>query len=118
MEAEAIEALMRYSWPGNIRQLENLIERLIVTTSAEKIKLQHLPDYILSMGTDCEESKDQAITVNQIIPLKLAVESVEKLLLQKTFSIANSCFKAAELLEVDASTISRKARKYDIPIKN
>ena len=118
MEAEVIEALMCYSWPGNIRQLENLIERLIVTTSAEVIKTQHLPAYILSMGTDCEEAKDQAITVNQIIPLKLAVESVEKLLLQKTFSIANSCFKAAELLEVDASTISRKARKYDIPIKN
>ncbi|MDD3853703.1 MAG: sigma 54-interacting transcriptional regulator [Syntrophomonadaceae bacterium] len=118
MEAEVIEALMRYSWPGNIRQLENLIERLVVTTSAEKIKLQHLPAYILALGKDSEEAHEQAITVNQIIPLKLAVESVEKLLLQKTFSIANSCFKAAELLEVDASTISRKARKYDIPIKN
>jgi len=118
IEAEVIEALMRYNWPGNIRQLENLIERLIVTTSAENIKLPHLPEYIFSLAPNGDELNDQAVSVNRIIPLKLAVESVEKLLLQKTFSIANSCFKAAELLEVDASTISRKARKYDIPIKN
>lgn len=45
---EAIESLMLYNWPGNIRQLENVIERLIVTTSTEIIDQSQLPGYILN----------------------------------------------------------------------
>lgn len=118
IEAEVIEMLMRYSWPGNIRQLENLIERLVVTTSAEKIGLQYLPSYILNDEDSIIHDSDLPVTVNRIIPLKNAVESVEKILLEKTFAIAGSCYKAAEILEVDASTISRKARRYNIAMKS
>lgn len=118
IEAEVIEVLMRYSWPGNIRQLENLIERLVVTSSTEKIGLQSLPSYILSGAESSVQDNDRPVAVNRIIPLKNAVESVEKILLEKTFAIAGSCYKVAEILEVDASTISRKARKYQITMKS
>lgn len=118
IEAEVIEMLMRFSWPGNIRQLENLIERLVVTSSAEKINLHHLPSYILNGEEGLGTNGDRPVSVNRIIPLKSAVENVEKILLEKTFAIAGSCYKAAEILEVDASTISRKARKYQIELKS
>jgi transcriptional regulator with GAF, ATPase, and Fis domain len=57
------------------------------------------------------------VSVNSIIPLKMAVESLERQLLEKTFAVTNSCYKAAQLLEVDASTISRKANRYSIKYK-
>lgn len=116
MEPEVIEVLMRYSWPGNIRELENLIERLVVTSSTEKIGLQHLPSYLFG-SDDPFTDENQPVTVHRIMPLKNAVEYLEKVLLEKTFSITDSYYKAAKILEVDASTISRKARKYQVKVK-
>lgn len=114
---EAIEMMMIYSWPGNIRQLENLIERLVVTSSTEEIDIQHLPAYFMQSDNGKTGNNHQPISVNSIIPLKKAVESLERQLLEKTFSITSSCYKAARLLEVDASTVSRKATRYNIKYK-
>ncbi len=114
VDSSLIDILMKHDWPGNIRQLENLMERLVVTSSCEILTPQHLPDFFVTAGYGGGRGADQAVSVNKIIPLKDAVENVERQLLQKTFAIANSCGKAASILEVDASTISRKASKYGI----
>lgn len=113
----AIELLMAYSWPGNIRQLENMIERLVVTSSTEGIDVQNLPPYFLSTSPEESGNGHQPVSVNSIIPLKQAVEILERQLLEKTFAVTSSCYKAAQLLEVDASTISRKANRYSIKYK-
>ncbi|NLU48305.1 MAG: sigma 54-interacting transcriptional regulator [Syntrophomonadaceae bacterium] len=115
-EPEVIEVLMRYNWPGNIRELENLVERLVVTSSTEKIGLQHLPSYVFN-NNKAPNDQDRPVTVHRIMPLKDAVEYLEKAMLEKTFSITDSYYKAAKILEVDASTISRKARKYQVKVK-
>ncbi len=114
---EAIELMTFYPWPGNIRQLENLIERLVVIASTEEIDIQHLPVYFIQSDGGGTGSHHQPISVNSIIPLKKAVESLERQLLEKTFSVTSSCYKAARLLEVDASTVSRKATRYNIKYK-
>lgn len=114
IDHEAIEALTMYDWPGNIRELENLVERLIVTSGNEEIGQAQLPSYIFRHDESAFSGSGQPVSVNRIIPLKSAVESVEKILLEKTFAIADSCHKVASILEVDTSTISRKANKYGI----
>jgi len=114
MGADIIEAMMKYEWPGNIRQLENLVERLVVTTGPDLISLNSLP--ISFLMDNKHNSQDQAIILNHILPMKQAIETVEQLLLEKTFSMVNSCYKAAEILEVNPSTISRKARKYGVRV--
>ena len=113
----AIEILTMYSWPGNIRQLENMIERLVVTSSTEVIDIQDLPSYFLETPSGEPGIGHQPVSVNSIIPLRQAVESLERQLLEKTFAVTNSCSKAAQLLEVNASTISRKASRYNIKYK-
>lgn len=113
MDPEVIEILVEYDWPGNIRQLENMVERLVVTSTCENIGVQYLPAYFYDMGQMLPEG-DQDIVVKRIVPLKRAVETLERSLLEKTFSLAGSCVKAAEILGVDPSTISRKAAKYGI----
>lgn len=113
LDLELIEKLVKYDWPGNIRQLENLVERLVVTSTCENIGVQYLPAYFYEMGEQFSDT-DQAIVVKHLVPLKRAVETVERRILEKAFSLAGSCVKAAEMLEVDPSTISRKANKYGI----
>lgn len=107
-----IATLMNYEWPGNIRQLENLIERLVVISSEEILDVTHLPANILNLPKENEEidfwGKDE------IIPLKEAVESVEKLLLTKTFKFVSTYEEAAKILGVDTSTVYRKVKKYNI----
>lgn len=111
---DIIEAMMKYDWPGNIRQLENLVERLVVTTGPDLISLNSLP--ISFLMDNKHNNPDQAIILNQVLPMKQAIETIEQLLLEKTFTMVKSCYKAAEILEVNPSTISRKARKYGIRV--
>lgn len=117
IELKAIDILTKYEWPGNIRQLENLVERMVVTTSSKSIKADHLPSYLLRPSENSSNNYEAAVIVNNIMPLKVAVESVEQILIRKTFTIADSCHKVAEILDVNPSTISRKARKYGIKIR-
>lgn len=115
MDMDIIEAMMKYDWPGNIRQLENLVERLVVTTGPDLISLKNLPPSFLLNNNKCLD-QEQAIVLNHIMPMKMAIETIEQLLLEKTFTMVNSCHKAAEILEVNPSTISRKARKYGVRV--
>lgn len=79
----------------------------------KKIGLNQLPSYLFNTK-DTFNDNDGPVTVNRIIPLKNAVEYVEKTMLEKTFMITDSYYKAAQILGVDASTVSRKARKYQV----
>ena len=47
LSAEALDALMRHAWPGNIRELENVLERAVALETTAAIKLASLPDHLL-----------------------------------------------------------------------
>lgn len=107
LSPEVMEALLEYQWPGNIRELENVIERLVVTTPGEIITFSDLPRFFFG-----EQSLSKAtVSVRGLIPLKEAVLAVEKLLLEKAMERYGSTYKAAEVLQVDQSTIVRKLHK-------
>ncbi|HVI03316.1 MAG TPA: sigma-54 dependent transcriptional regulator [Enhygromyxa sp.] len=56
---EALEALKNYSWPGNIRELENLVERMVLFASGELIGVDELPDSFTTGEPDDGEEQDQ-----------------------------------------------------------
>ncbi len=59
IRADAMEALMQYSWPGNIRELQNVIERaVIMVDSGEQILPAHLPFNLLEQGTESRKPED------------------------------------------------------------
>jgi PAS domain S-box-containing protein/TyrR family helix-turn-helix protein len=107
---EVIDILMKYDWPGNVRELENLIERLIVITPGDVITSKDLPESFNNLTG----KKDSSITVSEIVPLKDAVEFVEKQILEKAYQLYPTTRQMARELKVDASTIVRKAYKYGI----
>ncbi|TLS36523.1 sigma 54-interacting transcriptional regulator [Pseudalkalibacillus caeni] len=105
---EAIDALTEYRWPGNIRELINVIERLVVTSTTDQIDLEHLPDSIRL------SSYPRDLDVNGIIPLKDATEKIERQLITKALKQYKTTRKAAEVLQVSQSTIVQKMKKWNI----
>jgi len=110
---ELIEVLENYHWPGNIRELQNVVERLIVLCIEEYLQPGHLYSKY-RLGKPTSSSSEDAIQVNKLIPLKDAVNEVENLLVKKAMSICKSTRKAAELLGVSQSTIMRKLKENNI----
>jgi DNA-binding NtrC family response regulator len=98
-------ALLNYNWPGNIRELENIIERSVLMSDGKE--LQGLP--MLSSGKAVEQPQDAAI--------KTMAEN-EKDHILKALSICNHKLYgpggAAELLGINASTLKSRMNKLGI----
>ncbi|NLN86255.1 MAG: sigma 54-interacting transcriptional regulator [Syntrophomonadaceae bacterium] len=107
---DVIDILMRYDWPGNVRELTNLIERIIVIADKDSITREDLPVHMQDRG----EGSASYVMVSGIVPLKVAVESVEKQLLEKVYGQNQTTRVMAKQLDVNASTLVRKAAKYNI----
>jgi PAS domain S-box-containing protein len=103
---KAIQLLMEYPWYGNVRELQNTVERLVVTISDQEISPRHLPQKMMQLVNINHQSKN----------LKDSVEQFEKNIIQKTLQECKTMKEASEKLGVDASTISRKIKKYKIKI--
>lgn len=105
---KAKSALMEYPWPGNIRELKNVIERLCLVTNSETIDYADLPDYIIKHSTinvDIEKS-------NLTLPEMLA--SVEKNILLKAYQKYGNTTKVAKALGISQPSVSIKLKKYNI----
>ncbi len=105
---EVLNSILAYDWPGNVRELENLMERLVVVTANDTITRADLPAWAKNIDTlaDCSES--------EILTLKEAVEKIERQVLEKAFSRYKSTYEIAKVLNVNQSTVVRKASKYKI----
>ncbi|MCX7780119.1 MAG: sigma 54-interacting transcriptional regulator [Negativicutes bacterium] len=103
------ERLYNYHWPGNIRELENVLERVAVLVNDDLIQVDHLPDFLQT-----SEKKTAPVILNRIIPLKHAIEETELQLIKKALREYGTTRKVAKILEVNQSTIVRKMQQYRI----
>ncbi len=106
---EGYKLLTSYDWPGNIRQLENTIERLLITVQKDTIDMSHIINVI-----GPEDVVDTGL--QGIIPLKQAREAVETRIIKEALKKYKTTRKVAEVLEVDQSTIVKKMQRYNIVI--
>lgn len=107
LSLEAENVLLRYNWPGNIRELQNLMERLVVTADDDEIKVSELPSHTVYLDNDY-----YAINVNNIVTLKQAQEEMEEQLIRKAYEIDTSSYKIASMLGINQSTAHRKINQY------
>jgi len=106
----ATEALLAYSWPGNMRELINLCERLAVMTETEVIERGDLPaDIAARSGPSPDKGSWPEGTT-----LARAVEETERALLIRARKQHGSQTRMAEALGVDQSTVARKMKRYGI----
>ncbi|MFO0747983.1 MAG: sigma-54 dependent transcriptional regulator [Myxococcota bacterium] len=97
---EAMQALVAWRWAGNVRELENCIERAVVLSRGDTIGVEDLPPAMRDA-----EPENRAIT----IPLGTPLEEVERLLIQETLAATKGDKRlAAQLLGIATRTIYRK----------
>ena len=102
---EARGALLRYDYPGNIRELENLIERAVVLTRDDVIGVEDLP---LTLETPASGSGDEA-------GLIAAVEGLERRMIREALAKADGTqTRAAELLGISERVLRYKLKKYGL----
>ncbi|GAA0480029.1 sigma 54-interacting transcriptional regulator [Salinibacillus aidingensis] len=99
---------LSYEWPGNIRELFNLIERLAVTSREDIINIDSLPEEYLTTNK---------LTANVIVPLKEAVEMAEKKVIALAAEKYTNTYELAKALNTSQPTIVRKLKKYNIHLK-
>ncbi|OZI11215.1 histidine kinase [Bacillaceae bacterium SAS-127] len=101
---ECLDVLTYYSWPGNIRQLENLIERLVIT-SEDVIDVQDLPEILYQNAQESSEREKPA-------SLTEAIERVKKDLIRKSFKLHGSSRKVAKDLQISQTHAAKLIRTY------
>lgn len=110
IDKEVTDFFLDYDWPGNIRELENIMERLFVTSNEDKITMDDLPKNMLIRNQD----NSNKISVKGIVPLKEAIEEVERQLIGNALLLYGTTYKAAEALKINQSTIVRKSQQLRI----
>ena len=103
-----IDILCDFDFPGNIRELSNLIERMVVTTEKSYLELRDLP---LGIIRRIHRVDHENYGIYEKLPLKEALEKFEKILIGKAINKHGSQKNAARMLAVDQATISRKLKK-------
>ncbi|NOT24363.1 MAG: sigma-54-dependent Fis family transcriptional regulator [Nitrospiraceae bacterium] len=103
---EAMRLLRLYAWPGNIRQLRNLMERLVVTVKDSTVQPEHLPEEI-------QTCKEDARTM--VVTLGTSLDQVEREVIQRTLTeITNHRERAAKLLGISLRALQYKIKEYGI----
>jgi len=105
---EALNCLMTYPWPGNIRELRNCIERLSVLAENQVLTVESLPPSILKSAQPKESSDALA---------DLPLEEVERLHILRTLERHRwNKKRAATILGIDTKTLYNKLRRYGVPL--
>lgn len=111
---KALMALTQYHWPGNIRELENLIERIVVLSSgSERIDVKHIPlEILMNSGQDIqdlEEKRGGLIKVRDEIEKRVILNVLEASQWNQT--------ETAKILKINRNTLLQKAKQLGIPLK-
>ncbi|MGG0175363.1 sigma 54-interacting transcriptional regulator [Gottfriedia acidiceleris] len=104
---DAINVLEFYSWPGNVRELQNIIERLVVSAEDQIINAEDVNQF-LPNSYDFNKSKP---VINKVIPLQEAIDYVEEQLIVLAMKQYKTTTKAAQVLGISQSSVSRKYQK-------
>ncbi len=110
IEADCAECLTNYVWSGNVRELENAMERAVVLSGGKIIALKHLPKEMLLNEPQTTTTLASTIEVRD---LNSQVEQFEKTIIkQALLKTGDNKAKAAQLLEISERSLWYKIKKY------
>ncbi|MGI8467087.1 MAG: sigma 54-interacting transcriptional regulator [Pyrinomonadaceae bacterium] len=119
---EALRALVNYEWSGNVRELENAIERAVIIASGRQIELDDLPETISKKAFEFHaqarqeraRASSEGNSIGIEIELPSAMEEIEKQIIEATLDYTNGDkSRASRLLNIGRKTLYRKLEKFD-----
>ena len=117
---DVLNALSEYSWPGNIRELENVVERAVILGKEPELKLA---DFSITKGYQQQQTlltaRDIIQTATTDAPAPVSLRDIEyKNLMEALNKTSGNISKTAKLLGLSRDTLYRKMRKYGIGLKS
>ena len=109
LSPEVQEILLRYDWPGNVREVRNLVERILVFSSTNHISLCDLPPEISGDRSDVRSS--EGVGLDHSVTLKKAVQRYERHLIKNALKKYGKASEAARILGIDSTTLVRKLKR-------
>lgn len=97
----AMAAIERYPWPGNLRELRNVIERAVILAHSEKIDVNDLPDNLRG-------SQPSGAAIGN----RVSLEELEREHILRIIEVASNMEEAAQILGIDPATLYRKRKRY------
>ena len=98
-------AMIKYNWPGNIRELKNAVESAVVMCTGDEIKIEDLPRALRSQG------EEKVIT----IPIGITMNEAEKIIIQENLAAnKGNKSKTADILGIGRKTLHRKLEELQI----
>ncbi len=95
-----------HSWPGNLREMKNVVRRAALLSNGSEIRAEHV-DFLLGSSDPGEEMP--------LMPLRQAVDTVEKKMIATTLEATKgNKARAAELLQIDIKTLRTKMHQHDL----
>ena len=105
------KALLAYRWPGNIRELNNIIERAFVLARSDTLELEDLPDEMTAQWL--QRTPQGPVPAGS--SLHCILEEVEAAVLAQRLQEDRTLSEIAATLGIDLSTLVRKIKKYNLP---
>jgi DNA-binding NtrC family response regulator len=107
VDPRARQMLVSYSWPGNVRQLKNVIENMVVLTSTNHLGPETLPREISPAGADSTGAMNNLVGIS--------IEQAEKELIRNTLKmVSGNREQAAKILGIGERTLYRKIKEYGL----
>lgn len=108
---DCLDVLLQYNWPGNIRELEHMVERLVVTTPESLIRITDLPKSLRQQLGEVVCHVQGGFTLKNS-SLDMALEEVKKALIIDAYECYKSTYKVAKALKISQSKAWRLIGKY------
>jgi PAS domain S-box-containing protein len=111
---DALDRLKTYDWPGNARELKNMIERFVIVNPDVEIQVSDIDAEIRKLFKVNLTPLDEMKIHNRVGPLKNHVNQLEKELIKAALGMHRTLADAAGDLGIDISTLTRKKQKYGL----
>ncbi|MGE5626774.1 MAG: sigma-54 dependent transcriptional regulator PrdR [Solirubrobacterales bacterium] len=109
IDEKVYNILNSYKWDGNIRELKNVVQRMVVLSNGGRITIDSIPEYIIESAYAQEEENIEAYDLDKI------VENVERKTIREVMKISSgNKQRAAQMLKIKRSTLYYKLDKYGI----
>jgi two-component system, NtrC family, response regulator HydG len=106
ISGKAVDLLVRYDWPGNIRELENVIERAVILARDEAIFPADLPPQIRMLSEEGEKG-------GFVLPSGISLDTMERAMIVKTLDeTGGNRTRTAEILGINRRTLQNKLKQY------
>jgi NtrC-family two-component system response regulator AlgB len=99
---EALQALKQYHWPGNIRELRNVVERAAILCQTDHVGIECFPESLLP--------SDSIARLGD----RVSLEKIEEEHIRRVLATTKSIQEAADILGIDQATLWRRRKKYGI----